>query len=271
MQYIGKIVKLFLPVVVIAAVVGCGKKGVINKRAMADIVAQMYLADQYIEHNPDMRGQTDSMAVYPAVIERNGHTVEEYYASVMYYLQRDDEYSKILKSAMASMEDYVKELDVEIRRLEKLRRGPSKWWALDSVRNMNSSELLYNPVMRGVRWMVIPQERLVKWAMGDSAIVDIPQNPVWWKNTLNVPMNRRFSTYFYGDTEPDEGELMAASDSAATVSKDSLGVNDTVKVNKSPEEIQRERAEKLRKALMYGKVDGNIITEEVEEEEIELP
>ena len=271
MQFIGKIVKLFLPVVVMAAVVGCGKNGVINKRTMADIVAQMYLADQYIDHNPDMRGQTDSMAVYPAVIARNGHTVEEYTASVTYYLQRDDEYSKILKSAMASMEDYVKELDVEIRRLEKLRRGPSKWWALDSARNMNQSELLYNPVMRGVRWMVIPQERLVKWAMGDSAIVDIPQNPEWWKNTLNVPLARRFSTYFYGDTEPEEGELKAALDSTAIAAKDSLAVKDTLKVKKSPEEIQKERAEKLRRALMYGKVDGNIITEEEEEEEIELP
>ena len=269
MGYIGTILKSILPVVVAGALVGCGEKGVINKRSMANIVAQMYLADQYIEHNPDMRGQTDSLAVYPAVIERNGHTVEEYIASVTYYLQRDDEYSKILKSAMASMEDYVNELDVEIRRLERLRRGPTKWWALDSVRRMDPCELLYNPVMRGVRWMVIPQERLVKWAMGDSAVVDIPQNPEWWKNTLNAPLDRKFSTYFYGDTEQEEKDtdVKAASDSTATAT----AAKDTVKVKKSPEEIQKERAEKLRRALMYDKVDSKIITEEVEEEEIELP
>lgn len=269
MGYIGTILKSILPVVVLAAVVGCGEKGVINKHTMASIVAEMYLADQYIERNPDMRGQTDSLAVYPAVIQRNGHTVEEYIASVKYYLQRDDEYNKILKSAMTSMEEYANELDVEIKRLEKLRRGPSKWWALDSVRKMNPSELLYNPVMRGVRWMVIPQERLVKWAMGDSAVVDIPQNPEWWKNTLNVPLDRRFSTYFYGDTGPEEKEagLKTATDSTVAVT----AVKDTVKVEKTPEEIQKERAEKLRRALMYGKVDSKIITEEVEEEEIELP
>jgi hypothetical protein len=43
-------------------------------------------------------------------------------------------------------------------------------------------------------------------------------------------------------------------------------------VSKSKEELQKERAEKLRNALMYGKMDDKkIITEEVEEEEIELP
>lgn len=267
MGYIKTILKPILAVVVAYVVAGCGNEGVISKDAMARIVAEMYLADQYIERNPNMRGQTDSLAVYPAVIERNGHTVEEYYASVRHYLQKDDEYNKILKSAMASMEEYVKVLDEEIIRLEKLRRGPSKWWALDSVRKMNPSELLYNPVMRGVRWMVIPQEKLVKWAMGDSAVVDIPQNPIWWENTLNAPLDRKFSTYFYGDTESEKGQddMKVASDSTATAPKD------TVAVKKTPEEIQRERAEKLRRALMYGKVDNNIITEEVEEEEIELP
>ncbi len=267
MGYIKTILKPILAVAVAYAIIGCGNKGVISKDVMARIVAEMYLADQYIERDPDMMGQTDSLAVYPAVIERNGHTVEEYYASVRHYLQKDDEYNKILKSAMASMEEYVKLLDEEVMRIERIRRGPSKWWALDSVRKMNPSELLYDPVMRSVRWLVIPQEKLVKWSMGDSAVVDIPQNPVWWKNTLNVPLDRKFSTYFYGDVESENGQedMKIVSDSTATAPKD------TVAVKKTPEEIQRDRADKLRRALMYGKTDNNIITEEVEEEEIELP
>lgn len=267
MGYIRTILKPILAVVVAYAVMGCGGKGIINKDAMSRIVAQMYLADQYVERNPDMNGQTDSLAVYQAVIERNGHTVEEYYASVKHYLQKDDEYNKILKRAMSSMEEYLKVLDAEVLRLEKLRRGPTKWWALDSVRKMNPSELLYNPVMRGVRWMVIPQEKIEKWTMGDSAVVDIPVNPLWWENTLNAPLSRRFSTYFYGDTTSVEERqvVKAVSDSTATVPKD------TVTAKKTPEEIQKERAEQLRKALMYGKTDNNIITEEIVEEEIELP
>lgn len=268
MRYIEPILKPILVVVLAALFVGCGEKGVIEKDTMADIVAQMYLADQFVESTPDVMGKTDSMSVYPAVIARNGHTVEEYIASVTYYLQKDDEYAGILKKAMASMEDHVAKLDEEIERLARLRRGPTKWWALDSVRNMASGELLYNTVMRGVRWMVIPGERLVKWAVGDSAVVDIPQNPQWWKNTLNAPLNRKFSTYFYGEEElePSVDSLSVAADSTQTLAKDS------VSVSKSKEELQRERAEKLRNALMYGKMDDKkIITEEVEEEEIELP
>ena len=266
MGYIKTILKQILPIVVVASVAGCGKVGIISKETMSDIVAEMFLADQFVEHRPDMRGQTDSMAVYPAVIERNGHTVEEYRASIRYYLQRDDEYNRILKSAMVSLEEHAEVLDVELRRLERFRLGPTKWWALDSVRSMNPSELLYNPVMRSVRWMVIPQERVVKWEMGDSAVVDIPQNPEWWKNNINSPLSRKFSTYFFGDTEQqaETDDVVMASDSTTVV-------KDTVKVKKTPQEIQKERAEKLRNALMYGKVDNNIITEEVEEEEIELP
>ena len=103
---------------------------------------------------------------------------------------------------------------------------------------------------------------------GDSAVVDIPQNPQWWKNTLNAPLKRKFSTYFYGEEElePSVDSLSVAADSTQTLAKDS------VSVSKSKEEQQRERAEKLRNALMYGKMDDKkIITEEVEEEEIELP
>lgn len=272
MGYIKTILKQILPIVVVASVVGCGKMGIISKGTMSDIVAQMYLADQFVERNPDMRGQTDSLAVYPAVIEMNGHTVDEYRESIRYYLQRDDEYNKILKNAMTLLEEHAKVLDVELRRLERFRRGPTKWWALDSVRSMNPSELLYNPVMRGVRWMVIPNEEVVKWAVGDSAIVDIPQNPEWWINNINVPLERRFSKYFFGDTQEEEaGDVVTVTDSTATAAKDPVGLKDSLKVKRSLEEIQKERAEQLRKALMYGKVDGNIITEEVEEEEIELP
>lgn len=267
MGYIRTILKPILAVVVAYAVMGCGGKGIISKDAMSRIMAQMYLADQYVERNPDMNGQTDSLAVYQAVIERNGHTVEEYYASVKHYLQKDDEYNKILKRAMSSLEERAKVLEVEVKKIERFRRGPSKWWALDSVRSMNPSELLYNPVMRGVRWMVIPKEKIEKWAMGDSAVVDIPVNPIWWENTLNAPLNRRFSTYFFGEDESEKGlqNNDFGSDSTATVPKDTVAVKKTLK------EIQKERAEQLRKALMYGKTDNNIITEEIEEEEIELP
>ena len=267
MQYIKSILKSLLPIVAAALVTGCSSGGVISESDMATIVKEMFLADQFVERNPDMRGQMDSLALYPAIIEKNGHTVEEFNASVSHYLQKDDSYAKILKRAQASMEEHVAKLDFEIRKRDKIRRGPTKWWALDSVRNMASEELLYNTLMRGVRWIVIPGEKLGKWALGDSAIVDIPQNPQWWYNTLNAPLKRRFSSYFYGDTETEDvkGTILMSADTTVA------GEEDVVVVKRTPQEIQKERAEKLRRALMYGKEDGNIITEEVEEEEIELP
>ena len=56
---------------------GCLQDGVIDKATMSRIVMEMYLADQYIEGNPQMRAQTDSLAVYPAIMEKYGYTLEK--------------------------------------------------------------------------------------------------------------------------------------------------------------------------------------------------
>ncbi len=43
-------------------------------------------------------------------------------------------------------------------------------------------------------------EDLQQWKFMDSAIVDIPQNPQWWKNTL-FPVKRDFKDVFKEELE----------------------------------------------------------------------
>lgn len=213
---------------------GCSQDGVIDKATMSRIVMEMYLADQYIEGNPQMRAQTDSLAVYPAIMEKYGYTMEEYSNSIRYWLQEDEEYINILKDAQAAMEERVEVLDAQIREIELLRRGPQKWWALDSVRAVPAKEFLYDHLLRGVRWLVVPGEELPGWKMNDSAVVDIPQNPQWWGNNMVVP-EREHSEFFVRGAED---ELENGEDKKED--KDA-GKNDGIKLDtlKKPEKIQK--------------------------------
>lgn len=225
MRYIPTFIKTICLSVLICLFAGCTRKGIIKKQTMSAILMDMYLADQYIEQTPDMRAQTDTLAVYPAIIEKYGYTVEEYANSVRYWLQEDREYTAILESAQAKLEERVAVLDEQLAEIERLRRGPVSWWALDSARSVLPQEFLYDRLLRGVRWLVVPSEELPGWKMLDSAVVDIPQNPVWWSNNMEA-WEREFSSFFI------RGGAEAAQD--VENGKDSLKTPEQMKTELKP-------------------------------------
>lgn len=196
MRCILTFVKCAFSCLLLLILVGCGEKGIIGKKTMVAVTKDIYLADQFIEQNPDMRAQADSLTVYPAILAKYGYTPDDYSRSVGYYLQKGESYSRILKEAQRQLEERVEILDREIARLRILEAGPTRWWALDSVRNIATQELVYDPVLRGVRWLVIPGEKLERWKFNDSAVVDIPENPIWWNNNIQVPLEREHFTYY---------------------------------------------------------------------------
>lgn len=203
MQHIVTFIKIICLAACGALLQGCSEEGIIPRKEMVSIVMDMYLADQYIERTPDMQAQTDSLAVYPAVLAFYGYTVDDYTNSLRYYLQKDDSYNRILLQAQRELEATVNELDEVIKRRheEKLLAAEAGmprvkvWWAIDSVRTIPARELVYDPFLRSVRWLVLQNEKLVKWSMADSAVVDIPQNPYWWRCNLGIE-NRRFNEYY---------------------------------------------------------------------------
>ncbi len=202
MQYILTSIKIVCITVCAALLQGCSEEGIIPRKEMVSIVKEMYLADQYIERTPDIQAQTDSLTVYPAILALYGYTVDDYSNSLRHYLQKDDSYNRILLQAQRELERTVEELDDRIRRELELKiraeGGVPKaalWWAIDSVRAVPARELVYDPLLRSVRWLVLPDERLVKWSMQDSAVVDIPGNPYWWGATLGVE-KRSFNEFY---------------------------------------------------------------------------
>ena len=205
MGYVLKVIKTVCLALCSIAVCSCGpKKGsdvIIGKKTMSKIISEMYLADQYISHTPQFNAQSDTMYVYPAVVEKYGYTIDDYWKSVKYYLQDHDEYSRILKASRDILDKRFDELEELVAKQEgeKLMRL-ERWWGLDSTRKAEPLELRHDRLLRSIRWMVIPNEKLVKWSMKDSAIVDIPQNPFWWATTANPPQ-RKFHTFMVKKSE----------------------------------------------------------------------
>lgn len=97
----------------------CGREGrVIPKSKMSKIYAELFLADAWLVSAAPMeaKAKADTMAFYEPVFEKYGYTVEDYWASVSYYLQDPDRFSRILNKSNVILE-------TEFNNLEKQRQA----------------------------------------------------------------------------------------------------------------------------------------------------
>ena len=96
----------------------CGREGrVIPKSKLSKIYAELFLADAWLVSGAPMEAKekADTMAFYEPVFEKYGYTVEDYWASVSYYLQDPDRFSRILNKSNVILE-------TEFNALEKQRQ-----------------------------------------------------------------------------------------------------------------------------------------------------
>ena len=70
-----------------ACLVSCTPKGIIPKKKLAAIHADMFMFDQYVGADNSMKRFTDTCAVYKPLLRSYGYTSEDYYRSVDYYLE----------------------------------------------------------------------------------------------------------------------------------------------------------------------------------------
>jgi len=189
MYSISTFIKVLCFLLAVSLLQGCREEGIIGEKDMALLISEMYLVDQFLEVNPSLKLQADSMLVYPVIMEKHGFTVEMYEKSMNYYMQEGESYNNILKDAKDLLTARQKTLKRLIKETQD-KQAMSElhvWWAIDSARSVKPEEFLYDKLLRGVRWMVLRDELKQTWRMSDSAIVDIPQNPQWWKNVLSTP------------------------------------------------------------------------------------
>ncbi len=199
---IATFVKTVCLMILLFTFAGCKEEGVIDRKDMSAIIAEMFLVDQVLEGDNELRLQADSMLVYPAVMAKYGHTLEDFELSMKYYMNEGESYNDILKDARERLKKREKDLEKIIKEMRDIPYEVDfeEWWATDSVAVADPQEFLYDKLLRSVRWMVMRGKMKQEWKMLDSAIVDIPQNPQWWINTL-MPGEREYRTIIIRDKD----------------------------------------------------------------------
>ena len=75
------------------------------QKKMIQIYYEISLLDQYVEHNPQMRAQSDSMKVYAPLLDKYGYTEEEFINSINFYLRDPEKFLKILQAVETKLKE----------------------------------------------------------------------------------------------------------------------------------------------------------------------
>ena len=174
-------------IVALFSVCGCGsKEEIIGKSQMAEILSELYLADQILEEGTPLRVQADSMLVYLPIIEKHGYTLKEYKNSIHHYLQDEDTYKQLHIRARNILSKRGDEIRQEIK--DNRKKGEDiickDWWARREVISMPLSKLVEEPFVRAFKWIAMNHIK-IKWNILDTTVVDVPSNAIWWENNLS--------------------------------------------------------------------------------------
>ena len=101
----------FLLLAVLA--VSCGPRR-IDKDDMEDIFYLMFLQDQRIKQNRDLRNMADTSQVYAAILKSKGYNTDDYIYSLNYYLAEPEKMEKIMGGVSERLEKEIKVVKAEI-------------------------------------------------------------------------------------------------------------------------------------------------------------
>ena len=123
-----------LALVFAVSLASCGKKErVIPKEKMAEIYAEMYVLDQWLDDNRSLRREADTSLVYAPVLEKYGYTYDDYLTSVNVYMKDPTRYSRILRRTSEILNGRLTELKAEKKAREDALKESRR---LDSLRNL---------------------------------------------------------------------------------------------------------------------------------------
>ena len=99
--------KIFIGILATLFVLACSSKGageVIPRKIMAEIYADMFVADQWTNSNRSYRRTVDTTVIYEPIFQKYGYSADDYIASVDYYLNDPIRYERILQNALKIIE-----------------------------------------------------------------------------------------------------------------------------------------------------------------------
>ena len=98
-------VHILCAIALLCSLASCTGRRIIPRGIMADIYADMFLADQWLSDHPGERKRADTMLFYDPIFKRYGYTFEDYDASVQHYMKDPEKFSKIFRNASIKLKD----------------------------------------------------------------------------------------------------------------------------------------------------------------------
>lgn len=228
--------------VVLALAVGlslasCGKKErVIPREKMAEIYAEMYVLDQWLDENRSLRREADTSLVYAPVLDKYGYTYDDYLNSVNVYMKDPTRYSRILRRTSEILGSRLTELKAEKKAQEDALKESRR---LDSLRNL--IHLNVDSLMNS----------MVRTAPSDSLVTVL--------DSLGFVDFRFVQT---SDTTYDGPAMVIRRDSLAVVADSLTVLTDTLPEKKNPHaEVDGTKSEVTRKESGTVSVKTDLIPE----------
>lgn len=228
--------------VVLALAVGlslasCGKKErVIPREKMAEIYAEMYVLDQWLDENRSLRREADTSLVYAPVLDKYGYTYDDYLNSVDVYMKDPTRYSRILRRTSEILGSRLTELKAEKKAQEDALKESRR---LDSLRNL--IHLNVDSLMNS----------MVRTAPSDSLVTVL--------DSLGFVDFRFVQT---SDTTYDGPAMVIRRDSLAVVADSLTVLTDTLPEKKNPHaEVDGTKSEVTRKESGTVSVKTDLIPE----------
>ncbi|MDO4826324.1 MAG: DUF4296 domain-containing protein [Bacteroidia bacterium] len=119
---------------------------VIPRGKLSRIYEELYLADRWADSKSEYRLQVDTTDFYESILESYGYTAADYRASVDFYLNDPERFSRILKKAAARLKARSKELDKSADRIREiqqmLQRAKSQAPEFEALTDMTLDSLM---------------------------------------------------------------------------------------------------------------------------------
>ena len=98
----------------ILSLISCGKTpgGVMSMNEMADLIADLQLADAYIEtHSAEFESDSSKMVIKQSVFKKHGITQQDYDSSLVWYAHNMEDYIKAYDKATKKLQEKYDKLD----------------------------------------------------------------------------------------------------------------------------------------------------------------
>ena len=92
--------------------VSCGKSDApVPAETMEQLMYEMYVVDEYLYSNGEIRAQSDSDYVYLPILEKYGFSVDDFHDALDYYLRHVEEFKEISSSVTGRLKAELAMLD----------------------------------------------------------------------------------------------------------------------------------------------------------------